>query len=162
VLKRLGSVAVATLVAFHVWLFGNLLVEGRIASPVRALPWALALVLFAAFVAVSRSSDVASRRRRLIALWTLAALLHAPATAERIESASMPAPPTIALVVTGLAPGLFALLLAATLMARAFAAETTPAFGETNTSSFFRRAADPSAEPDAPRPPPEFQIFLLS
>jgi hypothetical protein len=161
VLKRLGSFSIATLVAFHACLFGKLLVEGRITSPERALPWAAALALFVAFVAVSRSSDIASRRRRLVALWTLAALLHAPATAERIERAPIPVPPTIAIIATGLAPGLFALLLAATLLARAFAAETTQIFGEASTS-FFRRAADPSADPDAPRPPPGFQIFLFN
>ena len=159
VLRRIGAVVVAALLAFHAWLLVGLVADGRLAEPARLLRWAVALVLVAAFAAVSRTADRSVRRRRLIALSILAALLHAPALTERFDDASIPVESTLAILTNGFVPFAIALLAASFLgrprRDRVLVARRRPTF--VRRSSL---ALTPASSPFAPRPPTGSQIFF--
>jgi hypothetical protein len=156
VLRRVGSVAVVALAAFHLWLFGGAIADGRLASPELTLRWALALALFGALLAVGRTSDGATRRRRLIALWTLAALLHIPAAGDRIQTFDSTGPPLVA-VLTGVAP-LLAFAIAALFLLTGFVPSADPTFTPRSAGRRSLGRRGPSTAKDAPRPPPREPI----
>ena len=160
-LRRTGAAIVAALLGFHAWLLAGLIIDGSLADPSRLLRWAGALALLAAFATVSRTGDRAVRRRRLVALWILAALLHAPALSERLDDASIPSDSSFAILTGGIAP--FVVALVATALFRASRA-TRPLVVRARAvalrSSFF--AVEPAASPFAPRPPSGLRIFFLN
>jgi hypothetical protein len=115
-LRRLLSGAGAALGLFHVWLFGRQAMEGALASPGLLLKWLAAFGLAAALVALRRKGVSLVRGRKAVAVWVLAALLHAPAIGERVSALDIPAVPEAVLTFSELiAPvalltGLLALL----------------------------------------------------
>jgi len=112
-LRRLLSGAGLALGLFHVWLFARQASAGTL-TPETAAKWAAAAALVAAFGALYRQGVPLLRGRKAVAIWVLAALLHAPAIGERLESLETPAIPeaAITLLVAAAAPlaGLLLLL----------------------------------------------------
>ncbi|HUF48786.1 MAG TPA: hypothetical protein VMM93_13295 [Vicinamibacterales bacterium] len=76
----------ALLVAFHVWLFAGQIWSGELAHPGVALQWVVAGVLVWALGRLRRQGESMFRGRRAVAVWLLAALLHAPAVADRLDA----------------------------------------------------------------------------
>jgi len=72
---------VAGLAAFHVWLFGARLVDGRLHDPLVALRWLAGVALLGGLIWLRRLGLPAMRGRRAAGLWTLVFLLHCHAVA---------------------------------------------------------------------------------
>ena len=78
-LVRLGFTA---LVAFHVWLLGLHLVDGRAFEPATAVRWGLALLVLAGFRALSRRGLPLFSGRRAVGLWLLVVIIHCSAASD--------------------------------------------------------------------------------
>lgn len=105
-------IAGAVLAAFHAWLFGSQAVAGRLAEADVAGRWFIALGLLAGLWAMRQRGATPSTRRRSIALWVLAALLHGPALANDHDGFATPAMPEAVVTVAPAAASLSALGLA--------------------------------------------------
>jgi hypothetical protein len=81
----------ALLVLFHVWLFAGQILAGELADAALLGRWAVAGGLLVALEGLRRRGAPIGRSRQGVAIWLLAALLHAPAMADRLADA--PAPP---------------------------------------------------------------------
>lgn len=92
-------IAGAVLTAFHAWLFGSQAVAGRLAEADVAGRWFIALGLLAGLWALRQRGSTPSTRRRSIALWVLAALLHGPALANDHDGFATPAVPEVVVTV---------------------------------------------------------------
>jgi hypothetical protein len=90
--RRLAAALGGVLVLFHLWLFGSQLWEGQLAELGPVFRWVMAAGLTAALIALRRNGNSLFRGRKAVAIWLLAALLHAPAIADDTQ-----APPTPAL-----------------------------------------------------------------
>ena len=84
-MRRILAAAGVLLGIFHVWLFADQLLNGRLADPAVLVRWAvsggLGWLLFGAWRGAARLGS-----RKTVAIWLLAALLHAPAVAKRLDS----------------------------------------------------------------------------
>jgi hypothetical protein len=78
-LRAAGQVAFAALVAFHVWLFGLHLLDGRALQPATAARWGLGVLVLAGFRALSRRDIPLFRGRRAVVLWLLVVIIHCSA-----------------------------------------------------------------------------------
>jgi hypothetical protein len=78
-LRRAAVLLGSLLVLFHVWLFLDRLWQGQLADIGAVLRWAVAGGLTAALWTLHRRGVPLVRGRKAIAIWVLAALLHAPA-----------------------------------------------------------------------------------
>jgi hypothetical protein len=74
--RAAGHVAFAALVAFHVWLLGLHLLDGRALQPATAARWGLAALVLVGFRALSRRNLPLFRGRRAVVLWLLVVILH--------------------------------------------------------------------------------------
>jgi hypothetical protein len=104
-IRRSVTLVGAALAAFHVWLFAGQLWSGALADPGLIVRWLVAAGLIAGLVAIRRQGESVLLSRKSIAIWVLAALLHGPALAARIDSAAAPIPDvvvTMAQTVAGL------------------------------------------------------------
>ena len=159
-LRWTARAAGAALVGFHAWLLATQWSAGRLASdPALLLRWAAALALAAALIWLGRegtSLGFLNLNRRTIVIWLLAALLHAPAAADRTADALQTLPETVAaLVIQSTAIGGL-LVIAVWLVAGLFRRRYT----ENHAWSFVRVLAL-AASPDdgfgfvvSARPPP--------
>jgi hypothetical protein len=111
-IRRILLAAGGSLALFHVWLFAGQAWEGQLADPALILRWLFAAALVAALVGLRRQGASIFRGRNAVAIWLLAALLHGPAAAHRLDGLGEPALPefvstfTQLLVVSGAAFGL--------------------------------------------------------
>ena len=71
-----GRVAVVLLVAFHAWLFGDHIFDGRLVDPVVACRWVAGGLLTLGFLWLRRLGLPVLRGRKAIVLWLLVVLLH--------------------------------------------------------------------------------------
>lgn len=92
----------AALVLFHVWLFAGQALAGELADTGRLLRWLAAFGIVGALILLRRRGH-SLRGRQAVAIWLLAALLHGPAVADQIGTASSPAVPDLAAVLVQLA-----------------------------------------------------------
>jgi hypothetical protein len=154
-LRRLLKSATGALGLFHLWLFARQAWTGELGSPDTILKWIAAAALVAALVALRRAGVPLARGRKAVAIWTLVALLHAPAVGERLSTFDTPGLPETAIaltqVVVSLAPmagALFLLWLARTTVPRPSRASQPAA------AAFSPRRLARASFAFAPRPPP--------
>lgn len=157
-LRWTARTAGAALVGFHVWLLATQWSAGRLVNdPALLFRWAAALVLAAGLIWLGREGTSLVSRKAIV-IWLLAALLHAPAAADRAADGNglRTLPETAAsLLIQSTAIGgllVIALWLIAGLLRRRAAA---------NTSWSFVRVLSFAASPDdgfsvvvSARPPP--------
>lgn len=155
-LRRLLSGAGLSLGVFHVWLFGRQALTGELASPETLVKWLAAAALAAALVVLRRQGVPLLRGRKAVAIWVLAALLHAPAIGERLATLYTPAIPETAIVLTTLVESIVPLagVLLLLLIARAHA--VTPVVHARAARVIVPSAARAARASIAfaPRPPP--------
>jgi hypothetical protein len=123
---RILRAAGAVLVLFHVWLFAGQMADGRLADPGVVGRWLIAGGLIAALVQLRRQGASMLVGRKAATVWLLAAWLHGPAIAARVDPPALPeAIGTIAQV--GLAVTALGLTLLVLGRARRSAAPHAPA-----------------------------------
>ena len=143
------------LAVFHGWIFVAQAAAGRLDDPWLMFRWAAAIALIGALVAVHRGGDSIWRRKG-VAIWVLAALLHGPTVAAKYDVADFALPANVATSVlqlvssTAFAIGVW--MLAGLLAARRASA---PARYSTLAGfAFTGSLAARSTPPFSPRPPP--------
>ena len=94
--RRLTAALGALVILYHAWLFVDSARAGHLAEPWLLLRWLAACGLAAGLSGLYRSSGSLVRGKRAVALWVLAALLHAPAVADRAERVGLVALPETA------------------------------------------------------------------
>jgi len=102
-IRRALLTAGALLALFHVWLFAGQAWNGHLGDPALLLRWLFAGGLVAALVGLRRQGTSIFRGRKAVAIWVLAALLHGPAVARRIDRLGEPALPEFVVTLTQLA-----------------------------------------------------------
>ena len=88
--RRCLIASAAILVAFHAWLFAGQLFSGELASPGLLLQWTVAGGLTWALWRLRKSGEALVGSRKAVAIWLLAALLHAPAVADGLGAPALP------------------------------------------------------------------------
>lgn len=153
--RRLLSGAAFALGLFHAWIFARQAAAGSL-TPETLLKWLAAAGLLAALVALRQQGVPLFRGRKAVAIWVLAALLHAPAIGERLEALETPAIPEAAITLSQLLSS--AAALAGVLLLLWIARPRAAALPQVRTAA---RAIVPSAIRAAratlafsPRPPP--------
>ena len=101
--RRLLAGAGALLALFHVWLFAGQLWDGRLDDPALILRWLAAGGLVAGLAAMHRRGLSVVRSRQAATIWLLAALLHGPALASRIDDGGALGLPEVAATLSQLA-----------------------------------------------------------
>lgn len=101
----------ALLGGFHLWLLGNQAWSGQLAEPDVVLRWMAALALAGGLVALTRRGETLFGRKA-VAIWVLAAVLHAPALASDADGFATPALPEAVATVAQAATAISALGLA--------------------------------------------------
>jgi hypothetical protein len=118
-LRRAAALLGGVLVLFHIWLFLDRLWQGQLADAASLLRWVAAGGLTAALWALHRRGVSLVRGRKAIAIWVLAALLHAPAMAGEPHAGQTPAlaeaVTTVAQILGAIGVGLGLILLAVAL-----------------------------------------------
>jgi hypothetical protein len=94
--RRLLAAAGVLLALFHVWLFAGQILNGRLDDPALLLRWVAAGGLVAGLVWLRRRGLSMVRGRAAATMWLLAALLHGPALAGRVDDGSTLGLPEIA------------------------------------------------------------------
>jgi hypothetical protein len=120
-MRRLGQVAMAALVGFHVALLWTHATIGRLGEPAVALRWSVALFVLAAFWLLRRRGVPLLRGRSALILWLLVIVLHAHAAWTHVGvpvPAAVPPTPVVLIPVTAHV-ALAALLIVAGLAAGA-------------------------------------------
>jgi hypothetical protein len=102
VTRRVLLAAGALLALFHVWLFAGQAWEGQLSDPALLVRWLLAVGLVAALIGLRRQRASIYRGRKAVAIWVLAALLHGPAAAHRLDTLGEPALPEFVATLTQL------------------------------------------------------------
>jgi len=154
--RRILAFAGALLVGFHVWLFAGQALDGQLADVALLTRWAAAGGLALGLLVLRSRGASLFRGRQAVAIWLLAALLHAPAVAERVGGS--PAPPVAEIVATiapltvagALAIGLLLLLAVLFRSRRSPAPWPSAAAGPAIAHARFA----PARIAFAPRPPP--------
>src|SRR5689334_23752148 len=88
--RRILAASAVLLGLFHAWLFAGQVLDGRLADPSALGKWALAAGLVWLLWRVSRQEQSIFSGRKAVSIWLLAAVLHAPAVATRLDSTSAP------------------------------------------------------------------------
>lgn len=117
-IRRVLLAAGAALALFHAWLFADQAWNGRLADPALILRWLVAGGLVAAMVGLRRQGESIFRGRKAVAIWVLAALLHGPAAAQRIDALGEPALPEFVATLTQLVAASGAMLTLARALGR--------------------------------------------
>jgi len=84
----------AALGLFHLWLLVSQVADGRLADPAALVRWAVAAGLVWGLIAIRRQGA-----RKTVSIWLLAALLHAPAVAERVDASGFDLPTVVVTIV---------------------------------------------------------------
>ena len=155
-IKRTLGLLGGAMAAFHGWLFVAQAADGRLEDPWLVFRWVAAASLIAALVAVRRNGDSLWSRKG-VAIWVLAALLHAPAVAGDAGTVSFALPESAAtsvieiLASAALAFGLWT--LAGLLRPRRVVARPVPGpvLGLAAASGYLAASITPQF---CPRPPP--------
>lgn len=95
-LRKALTITGALLVGFHVWLFARDAWAGALADPGLLARWGAAAGLTWALWALRRRGVSLVRGRQAVAIWVLAAMLHAPAFAGSVEVPEVPLAPVMA------------------------------------------------------------------
>lgn len=153
-IRRSISLVGAALAVFHVWLFAGQLWSGALADPSLIFRWLLAAGLLGALMLLRRQGESVIFGRKAVAIWVLAALLHGPALASRVDVGPTPIPEAVVVLtqtVVGLVGllGLAFVLAGASIRRPAFAANGRPA-ARAHTPALIASAGLAFA----PRPPP--------
>ena len=141
------------LAVFHGWLFVAQAAAGRLEDPWLIFRWVASASLVAGLV-VLRRSGASVWGQKGIAIWVLAALLHAPSVAGRNDFAALALPETVATSVVQLLSSA-AVALGIWLLAFLRRRISLPAFY--SYVAAFSPAGQPSAADTpqfSPRPPP--------
>jgi len=116
--RRLLAAAGALLALFHVWLFAGQILDGRLDDPALLLRWVAAAGLAGGLVSLRRRGLSIVRGRPAATIWLLAALLHGPALAARIDDGGAIGLPEVAATLSQLAVATFAVIGVGLLIAR--------------------------------------------
>ena len=155
--RRVLGAAGLLLAIFHGWLFAGQAWDGQLLEPAVVLRWLVAGGLVWGLFALRRQGAPLFRGRKAITIWLLAAILHGPAVAERLETPGAPALPEVVAVLTQVsvaAAAVFSLLLLAALMGRASRPTAVVISRERSTPAFAGPLAPGTHRLFAPRPPP--------
>ena len=101
--RRLLAAAGALLALFHVWLFAGQILDGRLDDPALLLRWVAAAGLAGGLLSLRRRGLSLVRGRPAATIWLLAALLHGPALAARVDSGGALGLPEVAATLSQLA-----------------------------------------------------------
>jgi len=153
--RRLLAAAGALLALFHVWLFAGQILDGRLDDPALLLRWVAAAGLAAGLLSLRRRALSMVRGRPAATIWLLAALLHGPALASRVDSSGALGLPEVAATLSQIAVASIASIGLGLLV------RLRHGYGETGTSSLLVSHRDrvtfrPAISLDVlcPRPPP--------
>ena len=97
--RKTLAVAGGALGLFHLWLLVTQVSDGRLADPAALARWAVAAGLVWGLVAIRRQGVPMLWGRKAISIWLLAALLHAPALAERMDATGFDLPTVVVTIV---------------------------------------------------------------
>ena len=89
----------AALGLFHLWLLVSQFADGRLADPSALVRWALAVGLVWGLAVIRRQGSPMFWGRKAVSIWLLAALLHAPAVAERVGASGFDLPTVVVTLV---------------------------------------------------------------
>ncbi len=155
-LRKILSGLGALLALFHVWLFAGQIWSGELADPGLLFRWLLAAGLIAALVGLRRQGAPLFFGRQAIAVWLLAALLHGPALATRLDDGFSPMVPEVVATIGQIASALAGLTLAIAVLAAGAATIVAPALFLLGLAHRLpRRTAVVLARSGrSPRPPP--------
>jgi hypothetical protein len=117
-IRRLLAAAGALLALFHVWLFAGQILDGRLDDPALLLRWVAAAGLLAGLVALRRRGLSMVRGRPAATIWLLAALLHGPALAARVDAVGTLGLPEVAATLSQVAVAAIAAIGLGLLAAR--------------------------------------------
>jgi hypothetical protein len=126
VLRKIVSGLGALLALFHIWLFAGQIWSGRLADPGLLFRWLLAAGLIAALVSLRRQGAPLLFGRRAISVWLLAALLHGPALAARLDDGFAPMVPEVVATIGQIASAVVGLTLVIAVLAAAAATVVAP------------------------------------
>lgn len=155
VIRVVLALAGGTLFGFHGWILANQVAEGGLDDPWVIFRWILATLLVVTLVSLHRQGE-SMWGRGAIAVWALAAVLHAPAIAKNSPVDLGPLPEaavvTMAQVMSTAALGAGLWLLGALLLARRAAVMTIVEWLDRIAPT---RALSPALAPRfGSRPPP--------
>jgi hypothetical protein len=102
-LRRLLAAAGALLALFHVWLFAGQIWDGRLDDLALLLRWLAAAGLAVGLAALRRRGLSMVRGRPAATIWLLAALLHGPALAARVDDGGTLGLPEVAATLSQIA-----------------------------------------------------------
>ena len=153
--RKLLAAAGALVAGFHVWLFVSQLGNGELVDVSLLARWGVAGLIVAALWYLRRQNMPMFWGRRAVAVWLLAAVLHAPSVSDRLLTSDAIIPEEVAAVLAQVSAGatlLLLIVLAAVLLAAATTAGVRRyRFAPATARRSVRRA---STEPLAARPPP--------
>ena len=142
-------------------MFAGQVWNGQLTDPALIFRWLVAGGLVAALVALRRQGVSIFRGRKAVAIWVLAALLHGPAVAHRLDTLAEPALPDFIATLTQIVVASGVMLTAAWALGRMRRRRDTVALrGQTirPAQPRLRRFGLHAFVRFSPRPPP----FLLS
>ena len=155
-LRKIVSGLGALLALFHIWLFAGQIWSGRLADPGLLFRWLLAAGLIAALVSLRRQGAPLLFGRRAISVWLLAALLHGPALAARLDDGFPPMVPEVVATIGQIASALVGLTLVIAVLAAAAATVVAPSISFLGLGRRLprRMAVAVARSGRSPRPPP--------
>jgi len=156
VLRKILAGLGALLALFHVWLFAGQIWSGRLSEPGLLVRWLLAAGLIAALAGLHRRGAPLVFGRQGVAVWLLAALLHGPALAARLDDGFAPMVPEVAATVAQIATAIVGVALAAAVLLAGAVVTVAPALVFLAIGLRFprRTAVVVARSGRSPRPPP--------
>ena len=152
--RRLAAAVGALLACFHVWLFAAQIADGRLTDPGAIARWLVAFGVVGVIWHLQRRQVSLVVGRRATAIWLLAAILHAPAAASRLDAIDGLATADVAGVVLQVSAVVcLTALVLSNIFDRRF---RNPLLPETPRGVFVVETGRPSISflLTAPRPPP--------
>lgn len=156
VIRRVLTVVGALLALFHLWLLASQAWGGELGDVSVIARWVVAGGLVAGLLHLQRTGHSLWLSRQAVTLWVLAALLHGPALAARVQDPGASGLPEVVISLTQSATGLASLLTLGLLLVLGHR-RTRPVTPWLRLARV--RACLPAYDPDAghpfsPRPPP--------